>query len=286
MFEVIDREDISPGLIMLRIRAPEIARKAKPGQFVIVRVDETGERVPLSLADWDDESITVIVQEVGTSTRKLGILKACDSILDLAGPLGSPSEIEKYGTVAVVSGCFGTGPGYALAKALKAAGNKVVYIVEARNKGWLFWLDKIKGVSDQLVVTCGDGSAGDYCYANKPLEEILRSQNVDRIYAIGCTFMMRDITNVAAPKIDVRVSLMPLMVDGTGMCGACRCSVKGEMKLGCVHGPEFPGHDVDWELLIERMRGYLEDEAQSLDLWERENWHRALKAKASSLVQC
>ena len=283
MNEVLSKEILAPGLVLLRIKAPEIAMKAKPGQFVMVRTDEFAERIPLSLADWDKESVTIIVQDVGVSTRKLSALEKGETILNLAGPLGTPSKIKMYGTVAVVSGCFGLGPGYALARALKDAGNRIIYVVEARNRDWAFWLDKIRGVSDRLVVTSNDGST-DACNANEPLEETLRSERIDRVYAIGCTFMMMEISKVTEPSgVPTRVSLMPLMVDGTGMCGACRCSIEGKVKFGCVDGPEFDGHKVDWSLLIERMRGYLDEEMIALDLWDRENWHKALDRKMNLL---
>lgn len=284
MFEILRKEIIAPGLVLLKIKAPEVAAKAKPGQFIIVRADEAGERIPLSIADWDDISVTVIIQNVGVSTRKLSSLEKGDFILNLAGPLGEPSKIENYGTVAVVSGCFGTGPGFAMARALKAAGNRVVYIIEARNRDWLFWLDRLEGVSDKLIVTCGDGSAKD-CNASGPLERILSSEKIDRIYAIGCTFMMMEISRITEPSgKETRVSLMPIMVDGTGMCGACRCSVDGKVKFGCVDGPEFDGHKVDWLQLIERMRSYLDSETEALDLWERENWHKAMDAKEKAIA--
>jgi ferredoxin--NADP+ reductase len=197
-----------------------------------------------------------------------------------------PSKIERYGTVAVVSGCFGSGPGYALARALKEAKNRIIYIVEARDRNWTFWLDRIGSVSDLLIVSCNDGSTMA-CNATGPLEEILRSERIDRVYAIGCTFMMMEISMVTEPfRIPTRVSLMPLMVDGTGMCGACRCSIGGEVKFGCMDGPEFDGHKVDWNLLIERMRSYLDDEMMALDLWEKDNWHLALDRKKSPLPSC
>jgi ferredoxin--NADP+ reductase len=279
MYEVLETETIAPGMVLLRISAPKVAPNARAGQFIVTRCDEFAERIPLSIADWDESTVTVIVQDIGVSTRKLCALKKGDKILNLAGPLGSPSAIEKFGTVAIVSGCFGSGPGYALARALKGAGNRVIYIVEARNWNWTFWLDKIESVSDRLIVATNDGTTHDR-NANKPLEEVLNSEHIDRIYAIGCTFMMMEICRVTKPSgIKTRVSLMPLMVDGTGMCGACRCSVGGEIKYGCVHGPEFDGQQVDWRLLIERMRSYLDDETTALDIWERENWHRALDQK-------
>jgi ferredoxin--NADP+ reductase len=279
MYEVLETETIAPGMVLLRISAPKVAPNARAGQFIVTRCDEFAERIPLSIADWDESTVTVIVQDIGVSTRKLCALKKGDKILNLAGPLGSPSAIEKFGTVAIVSGCFGSGPGYALARALKGAGNRVIYIVEARNWNWTFWLDKIESVSDRLIVATNDGTTHDR-NANKPLEEVLNSEHIDRIYAIGCTFMMMEICRVTKPSgIKTRVSLMPLMLDGTGMCGACRCSVGGEIKYGCVHGPEFDGQQVDWRLLIERMRSYLDDETTALDIWERENWHRALDQK-------
>jgi ferredoxin--NADP+ reductase len=279
MYEVLETETIAPGMVLLRISAPKVAPNARAGQFIVTRCDEFAERIPLSIADWDESTVTVIVQDIGVSTRKLCALKKGDKILNLAGPLGSPSAIEKFGTVAIVSGCFGSGPGYALARALKGAGNRVIFIVEARNRNWTFWLDKIESVSDRLVVATNDGTT-HYRNANKPLDEVLNSEHIDRIYAIGCTFMMMEICRVTKPSgIKTRVSLMPLMVDGTGMCGACRCSVGGEIKYGCVHGPEFDGQQVDWRLLIERMRSYLDDEMIALDIWERENWHRALDQK-------
>lgn len=281
MYEVLERENLAPGLVRLRIRAPEVAGKVKPGQFVIVRVDETGERVPLSLADWDEESITVIVQDVGVSTRKLAALGNGDSILNVAGPLGTPSRIENYGTVVVVGGCFGIGPGYALARALKEAGNRVIFIVEARNKDWLFWQNKLKSVSDRLITTCGNGSA-EAANGVEPLTKLMIEEKIDRVIAVGCSFMMMEIANATRPfNVETRVSLMPLMVDGTGMCGACRCSVGGTVKFGCVDGPEFDAHKVDWSLLIERMRSYLDEETGALDLWERENWHSAMKSRGT-----
>ena len=260
MYEVLEKEFLAPWLVRLRIRAPEVAGKVRPGQFVIVRVDETGERVPISLADWDEESITVIVQDVGVSTRKLAALEKGDFILNVAGPLGTASQIENYGTVVVVGGCFGIGPGYALARALKVAGNRVIFIVEARNKNWLFWMDRLKAVSDRLIATCGDGSA-EAANGVEPLAQLIREEKIDRVFAVGCTFMMMEIANTTRPlDVKTRVSLMPLMVDGTGMCGACRCSVGGTVKFGCVDGPEFDAHLVDFDLLIKRLRMYIPEE--------------------------
>jgi ferredoxin--NADP+ reductase len=244
MYEITDKERLASGLVMLKVTAPEVARKARPGQFVIARADEQGERIPISIADWSDGTVTLVFQEIGTSTRKLGSLDKGMKIQNIAGPLGNPSKIENFGTVVVASGCFGNGPAYALARALKDAGNRVISVVEGRNRDYLFWTDRIKEVSDRLIVTCGDGSAEDQC-ATGPLVELLKSEDVDRVYAVGCTFMMMECSRATKPSgVETMVSLVPIMVDGTGMCGACRCSVGGEMKLGCVDGPEFDGHKV------------------------------------------
>jgi ferredoxin/flavodoxin---NADP+ reductase len=279
MRRIVEREKLCPGMVMIRVEAPEVAAKAEPGQFVIVRADEKGERIPISLADWDSKTIWLVFQEIGTSTRRLGTLEAGDSILNLVGPLGKPSSVDKFGTVVVASGCFGTGSGYALAMALKEAGNRVVYVVEGKNRDHLFWLDKIRAVSDRLVITCGDGTAEASC-ATDPLAETLRSEKVDRVYVMGCTFMMMECSRATEPyKTPTMVSLLPIMVDGTGMCGACRCTVDGKTKFGCIDGPEFDGHKVDWKGLIERSGAFLDEEIQSLDLWERENWHKVMRPR-------
>ncbi|NYT01590.1 MAG: sulfide/dihydroorotate dehydrogenase-like FAD/NAD-binding protein [Methanosarcinales archaeon] len=278
MYEVLRKQRIAPGLNIMSVRAPEMARKVRPGQFVILMVDEKGERIPLSVADWDREegSITVVFQEVGTSTRKLGLLEAGDGVFSFAGPMGKPSPIRNYGTVVVISGCYGTGPAYPIARALKEAGCRVIHIVEGRNRDWLFWLDRLEAVADRLILTCGDGSM-EACYANDPLSRILEEERVDRIYAIGCTFMMMEAARATLDRgVPTRVSLTPIMVDGTGMCGACRVNVGGRVMFGCVDGPEFDGHQVDWKSLIERAGCYLKEEVESLDRWDRENWHRAM----------
>jgi len=280
MYEVLQRDALAPGLTLIRIKAPDVARKVQPGQFVIVRADERGERIPLSVADWDDESVSVVVQDVGVSTRKLSLFSRGDFVQNMVGPLGKPSQIANFGTVIIVSGCFGMGPGFALARALKKAGNKVISIVEARDSNWLFWLDRLDGISARLVVTFNRAPSGDSCATN-PLKGILKSEKIDRVYAIGCTFMMMEISRATEPDgIPTRVSLMPLMVDGTGMCGSCRCIVNGEPKLGCMDGPEFDGHGIDWNSLVGRMRSYLDEETDALDIWDRENWHRAADRKA------
>ncbi|MBN1322677.1 MAG: sulfide/dihydroorotate dehydrogenase-like FAD/NAD-binding protein, partial [Methanotrichaceae archaeon] len=248
----------------------------QPGQFMILRVDEEGERIPMSVADWDREkgTVTLVFQELGLSTKKLGLMEPGQRLANLAGPLGKPADVGFFGTVVVVSGCFGAGPAYALTKVLKEAKNRVICIVEAYKGELLFWLDRLEETSDRLIVTSGDRAVGVARWAKDPLREILESEQIDRIYLVGCTFMMATCSRVSESfGAETRVSLMPIMIDGTGMCGACRVNIGGETKLACVEGPEFDGHEVDWDELMERARGYLKEEERALDLWEIDNWH-------------
>ena len=274
--EIVRKETVAPGFTLMEIRAPEIAEKIRPGQFMILRVDDAGERIPMSVADWDREkgTVTLVFQELGLSTRKLGLMEPGQRLANLAGPLGKPAEVGRFGKVIVVSGCFGAGPAFALARALKEEGNQVISIVEAYKGEFLFWLDRLEEASDRLIITSGDRSVGTARWAKDPLREILESEKIDRIYLVGCTFMMATCSRVSEPfGAETRVSLMPIMIDGTGMCGACRVNVGGETKLACVEGPEFAGHEVDWDELMERARGYLKEEERALDLWEIDNWH-------------
>ena len=277
MYEILHKETISPGLKLVEIYAPQAAEKMNPGQFVILRVNEEAERIPMSVADWDRErgTLTIVYHELGTSTKKLALLDVGEKLSNLAGPLGKATEIKNYGTVVCVGGCFGIGPGYALAKALKKAGNSVIYIVEARESGFIFWQDKLREVSDRLIITSGDGACGEQRWAIKPLREVLEEENVSRVYLVGCTFLLMSCSKAVEPYgVETKVSLMPVMIDGTGMCGACRVTVGGETKMACVDGPEFDGNEVDWDEIMERARGHLKEEERSLDLWVRENWHK------------
>ncbi|HII06514.1 MAG TPA: sulfide/dihydroorotate dehydrogenase-like FAD/NAD-binding protein [Methanotrichaceae archaeon] len=277
MYEIVHKETLSPGFKLIEVSAPKVAAKIRPGQFVILRVDEKGERIPLSVADWDSTrgTLTLVFQELGLSTRKLGLLNEGDRLANVTGPLGKAADVKKIGTVVCVGGCFGIGPAYALARAMKEAGNRVIYIVEARKGDFHFWLDRLREVSDRLIITSGDGCGGCDRWATEPLKEVIETEKVDRVHLIGCTFMMMTCSRAAEPYgVETRVSLMPIMIDGTGMCGACRVAVGGERKLACVDGPEFDGSKVDWTELIERARSYLKEEEKSMDVWERENWHR------------
>ena len=273
MYRIIENSPLAPNIHLLKIDAPAVAHKALAGQFVIIRVDEKGERIPLTLADWDREAgtVTVAFMEVGKTTRQLATLRAGDSIANFVGPLGRPTEIEKFGTVVCVAGGFAVATIVPIARALRAAGNHVIALMGARNKGLLFWEDRLASVSNQLIVTTDDGSYARKGVVTVPLKEMLeKGDPINRVIAVGPAIMMKFVAATTQPfKVKTIVSLNPIMVDGTGMCGACRCSVGGETKFACVDGPEVDGHQVDWEELFSRQRAFLSEEKQSLEMWQR-----------------
>ena len=272
MFRIIYRETLAAKIHLFRIEAPAIARKALAGQFVVVKIDERGERIPLTLADWDakEGNVTLVFMEVGATTFRLALLKAGDCIADLVGPLGVPAHIDKFGTVVCVAGGVGAAPIAPIAKALKEKGNKIISILGARSRDLLFWEDKLRSVSHQLTVTTDDGTYGRKGVVTEPLKELLESgEKVDRVIAIGPTIMMKFCALTTQPfEVKTVVSLNPIMVDGTGMCGCCRVSVGGVTKLACVDGPDFDGHQVDWDLLSARQRTYLNEEKRSFEHWQ------------------
>jgi ferredoxin--NADP+ reductase len=272
MFRIIYRETLATKIHLFKIEAPAIARKALAGQFVVVRIDERGERIPLTLADWDGKegSVTLVFMEVGATTFRLAFLKAGDSIADFVGPLGVPAHIDNFGNVVCVAGGVGAAPIVPIAKALKEKGNKIISILGARSKDLLFWEDKLRSVSHRLIVTTDDGTYGRKGVVTEPLKELLESEEkVDRVIAIGPTIMMKFCAKTTQPfGVKTIVSLNPIMVDGTGMCGCCRVSVGGITKFACVDGPEFDGHQVDWDLLSARQRTYLDEEKRSFKHWQ------------------
>jgi ferredoxin--NADP+ reductase len=267
-FKVVGKEKLAPGIKRMVISAPLIAKKAKVGQFVILRVDEYGERFPLTLVDWDvrEGTITVIFQEVGVSTKKLGRLKVGDCVNDVFGPLGNPSEIRNYGDVAVIGGGVGTALLYPQVSALKKAGNRVVSILGARTAELLLLEEELAELSDELYVSTDDGSKGYKGFTSDVLKNLLdQERRFDYVFAVGPTPMMRAVADVTRPYgIKTVVSLNPIMIDGTGMCGACRVTVGGETKFACVDGPEFDAHQVDFQELMNRLRSYLEEEKKAL----------------------
>jgi len=272
MYKIVAKEKLCPVVDLMKIQAPEVARKAKAGQFVVVRVDEVGERIPLTLADWDAEegTVTLVAMQVGTTTHKLAALNAGGQILDLIGPLGLPSEIDDFGTVVCVGGGVGVAPVYPIARALKQAGNKVITVMGARSKELLFWEDRLRSASHELIVTTDDGSYARKGVVTEPLKELLeRNKQISRVIAIGPAIMMKFCSLTTKPfGITTIVSLNSIMVDGTGMCGCCRVSVGDSTKFVCVDGPEFDGHQVDWDIVFNRQRIYCDEERQSLELWK------------------
>ena len=269
MYPIIATEELVPRVRVYRIHAPRVAQKAAAGQFVILRVDEKGERIPLTIADWDaaEGSVSVVFMEVGTTTTKLSRLGIGDAIADFVGPLGNPTEVENFGTVCLMAGGFATATIVPIARAMKAAGNHVITIVGARNKDLLFWQDRLEAVSDEFIVTTDDGSAGRKGVVTEPIKEKLeRGDKIDRVIAIGPSIMMKFAALTTKPfGIKTIVSMNPIMIDGTGMCGCCRVSVAGQTRFACVDGPEFDAHAIDWDSFMSRQRTYVEEEKRSLE---------------------
>lgn len=276
MAKIIRRERLVPNIHLLEVEAPEVARKSRPGQFVIIMPDERGERIPLTIADWDADkgSVTSAFMVVGTSTHKLSLLKAGDEVPVFVGPLGRPSEIDTYGTVVCAGGCFGIAAIYPIARALKEAGNRVVTLLDVKANYLLYWEDKLKSVSDEFYVSARDSYFDCKDYIPKTLKKVIKEESdINRVISIGCTYLMYTCSQATKSNgIKTVVSLNPIMVDGTGMCGACRVTVDGKTKFACVDGPDFDGHLVDWEELFTRRKAYFDDEIQSLCYWERKQF--------------
>lgn len=264
MYKIITKQELAPNVKLFEMDAPLIARKAQPGQFVILRIDENGERVPLTIADFNRNkgTITLIFQEVGATTRQLGALNEGDALLDLVGPLGKKTHIEKFGTIVCVGGGIGIAPVYPIARGMKEAGNKVISIIGARTKDILIYEEEMAAVSDLLHITTDDGSKGHKGFVTDPLRQMLESdEKIDLVVAIGPVVMMRNVAETTRSfGVPTVVSLNPIMVDGTGMCGGCRVSVGNETKFACVDGPEFDAHKVDFNALIARQKMYIPQE--------------------------
>ncbi|MCK4459348.1 MAG: sulfide/dihydroorotate dehydrogenase-like FAD/NAD-binding protein [Methanosarcinales archaeon] len=274
-FTILKKHELVPTVYLMGIAAPRVAKKAMPGQFVILRIDEHGERIPLTIADFDARTgtITLIFQKIGKTTRQLASLAAGGSIADVAGPLGKPSVIEKFGTVICVGGGVGIAPIFPIARALKSAGNRVISIIGARSADILFWEDRMNEASSELHITTDDGTKGHHGFVTEVVQNLLEhgghSGQIDRVIAIGPPVMMRAVASVTKPfGVKTVVSLNPIMVDGTGMCGACRVLVGGETKFACVDGPEFDAHEVDYTLLMSRLAMYLPEEKEALEPYE------------------
>lgn len=268
MYDIVEARPLARGIKLFVIKAPRIARKQKPGQFVIVRLDDCGERIPLTIADANPEAgtVTIVVQAIGKTTMLLSMLQAGDKILDIVGPLGKPSEIENFGTTVIVSGSVGTAMAYPTARELKRAGNKVISIVGARSKELMVLEDEVRAVSNETYVVTDDGSYGDKGLVTDKLKQIMTTQKVDYVLAVGPVPMMRAVANMTGPeKIKTMVSLNSIMVDGTGMCGGCRVLVDNKSEFACVDGPEFDATRVNFEVLMQRNNMYREQERESIE---------------------
>ena len=270
MYQILEKKTLSETVKLMEIKAPLVAKKAQAGQFIILRIDENGERIPLTIADYDrkEGTITIIFMEVGKTTVQLGKLKKGDKILNFAGPLGQPSEIENFGTVVCVGGGVGIAPLYPIVRALKQAGNHVISILGARNEKLLLLEDEIKEFSDEFFIATDDGSKGHKGFVSDVLQkQIDEREKINLVVAVGPVIMMKVVADLTK-KYDIKttVSLNPIMVDGTGMCGGCRVSVGGETKFACVDGPEFDGHLVDFKNLMIRNKRFVKEEEHACKL--------------------
>jgi ferredoxin--NADP+ reductase len=267
--KIIENKKLSESVIKMVLAAPVIAQKRKAGQFIILKIDEKGERIPLTIVDSDAQAgtITIIFQVVGKTTGVLAKMKVGDAIQDVQGPLGKPTEIENYGRVICVGGGVGVGVVYPLAVALKKAGNEVISIMGSRTKDLLILEAEMAKTSDRLIVATDDGSYGFHGFVSQVLEDLIaKGEKIDRVFAIGPVPMMKVISEVTRPQgIKTVVSLNSIMVDATGMCGACRVSVAGKTKFTCVDGPEFDGHEVDFKLLADRLKMYCDLEREAYE---------------------
>jgi ferredoxin--NADP+ reductase len=280
MFKIVKREEMSEGTVILNeIEAPLIAKKAKPGQFVILKANETGERIPLTMADTDADkgTITIIYMVVGKSTAVFKELKVGDSYQDVIGPLGKPTHLEKIGKVICVGGGTGVAVLHPITRGLKGVGNDVTCIIGARNKGLLMLEEQMKDASHDLRVCTDDGSYGHHGFVTEVMKEVLEGGDIKLVVAIGPVPMMKAVSGITKEyNVETMVSLNPIMVDGTGMCGGCRVTVGGKTQFACVDGPEFDGHQVDYDELIMRLRAYQEDEKKC-----HEDYCNMLNATAS-----
>ena len=262
-YKILSKNKLSENLYEITVEAPYVVKNAKAGQFIILRVEEKGERVPLTIADInkDNNELTIVYMAVGYTTKKLAELQEGEEILDLVGPLGLPTEVEKHGTVAIVAGGYGAAPAYLIAKAYKDAGNKVYMVIGTRTEPLIFWEDKMKTACDELFITTDDGSKGRKGFVTDQLKDIINNEKVDQVMAIGPIPMMKAVAELTrAENIPTIVSMNPIMVDGTGMCGACRLTVDGKIKFACVDGPDFDAHKVDFNEIIQRGQIYKEHE--------------------------
>ncbi len=260
MFPILQKRKLAENTYLIEVEAPEIAKKAKAGQFIILRIDEKGERIPLTIADSSKKTITLVFLVVGKTTTDLSLLKRGDSLIDVVGPLGNPSKVDQNSNVVIIGGGLGIAPVYPIARALKESKNKVTAIIGAKSKKYLFWEDRFKEVCDKVLIATDDGSKGKKGFVSDVLKELMQKEKIDLVIAVGPPIMMKVIAEMTRNKIKTICSLNPIMIDGMGMCGGCRAIINGKMKFACCDGPEFNAHQVDWEELMNRNKIYIEEE--------------------------
>jgi len=259
--EILEKQELAEGIVSLKVYAPDIAGKAKPGNFLIVRIGEGRERIPLTVAEYDNNTVTIVIQVIGNSTKEIASLKKGDIILDIAGPLGIPSHIEEKKTVCLVAGGSGCAEIYPIAKSFKEKHGKVIIIVGARSKNLLFWEDKFEKIADEFIICTNDGSKGMKGFVTTALEEVMKREKLDEVIAVGPLPMMSAVANLTRSKVKTKVSMNAIMVDGIGMCGCCRITVGGKVRFVCVDGPEFDAHEVNFDELSKRNSLYKEEES-------------------------
>jgi len=290
MFKILHAEFIAPGIKRFVIEAPRIARKQKPGQFVILRIYEEGERIPITIEKSDPArgTINIVVQSVGKTTHLLNSLETGDRIRDVVGPLGKPSEIERFGTAVVMGGGVGTAMAYPTAAALKRAGNRVISIIGARSKELVILEREMREVSDELLVTTDDGTYADKGFVTDKLRQLMeRGTGIDLVLAVGPIPMMRAVADMTRKEnIRTIVSLNPIMIDGTGMCGGCRVLIDGKSQFACVDGPEFDASRIDFAVLVQRNAMYRAAEQKSMEDFQRERDSLLAKVHAEEEAEC
>lgn len=268
-YKIIEKKDLSPQIFLMKVAAPAVAHRAEPGQFIILRTDEYGERVPFTIADFDREegTVTIIVQVVGKTTMDMQKLKSGDSILDFAGPLGTPTPLDNIKKAAVIGGGLGTAITYPQAKKLKSLGTEVTMIAGFKNKESIILSDELAEVSDKLIITTDDGSNGLKGFVTDRLkEELENGETFDEVIAVGPLMMMKAVCDLTKPyNIHTTVSMNPVMIDGTGMCGGCRVIVDGKPKFACVDGPDFDGHKIDWDIALKRQNALKTQERRACE---------------------
>lgn len=270
MFKIVEKQSLAPKIDMMEVEAPLIAKNAKVGNFVVLRLDEKGERIPLTIADSNTRAgtITLLFQKVGKTTEKLGMLNAGDAIRDVAGPLGHPTPLKQYGTCVLVGGGIGAATLYPVARALARRKNRVTVILGARSRENLIWEERFRKAAHQVIATTDDGSYGRKGLVTDALKEMLSGGSVDLVIAVGPVRMMSAVAELTrSAGVRTLVSLNPLMVEGTGMCGACRVTISGKTRFACIDGPEFDGHEVDFQELANRLAFYREEEAEAYGLY-------------------